>query len=99
MSGRGDGQRGDAAGDLLTDPRVSFKEDESAVQAWHENREKAHQRKKSLTDGTVSLQEQTGMEAGKCTYNKNLSFCSSAQHKNLRTNIRCIVFLNTLPRS
>lgn len=71
---RGDGQQGDAAGDLLTVPRVSFKEDESAVQAWHENREKAHQREKSPTDGTVSLQEKTGMEAGKCTYNKTLAF-------------------------
>lgn len=65
MSGRRDRQHGDTAGDLLTDSRVSFKEDESAAQAWHENREKAHQRKKSLTDRAASLQEKTGMEAGK----------------------------------
>jgi len=55
-------------------------------------REKAHQRKKSLTDGTVSLEEETGMEAAKCTYSKTLASAVLPGRRNLEQILDALLF-------
>lgn len=55
---------------------VSFIEDDSA----------------SLTDGTVSLQEKTGVEAGKHTYSKTSAFALFPAARNLEQILDALIF-------
>lgn len=98
MSGRRDGQRGDAAGKQRTDPVSHLKR--GNLQHRHGRKiEKKHISARKLEQmGLGACKERQGWRLLNARTAKP-GICSSPQHKKLRANIRHVVFPNSFSRS